>query len=89
MSGYKNILAANGKLGLRQGQWAYLRPGGITEEPEWYQKLWKGDPIDAPGLLFDLSKDLGQRKNLYDQFPERVQQMEAHLAEIQKGKSTR
>jgi arylsulfatase A len=81
--------AANGKLGLRQGQWAYLRPGGITAEPEWYQKLWQGDSMDAPGLLFDLSSDLGQRKNLYDQFPERVQRMEAKLAEIQKEKSTR
>jgi len=81
--------AANGKLGLRQGQWAYLRPGGITSEPKWYQKLWQGDSMDAPGLLFDLSSDLGQRKNVHDQFPERVQRMEAHLAEIQKAKSTR
>jgi arylsulfatase A len=81
--------AANGKLGLRQGQWAYLRPGGITEEPEWYQELWQGDSTDTPGLLFDLSSDLGQRINLYDQYPERVQRMETRLAEIQKGKSTR
>jgi len=81
--------AANGMLGLRQGQWAYLRPGGITPEPEWYKKIWKGDTIDAPGLLFDLSHDIGQRKNLYDKFPERIQQMEAHLSEITKGKSTR
>jgi arylsulfatase A len=81
--------AANGKLGLRQGQWVYLRPGGITPEPEWYKEMWKGDAIDAPGLLFDLSSDLGERINLCDKFPERVQRMEAHLAEIMKGKSTR
>jgi arylsulfatase A len=81
--------AANGKLGLRQGQWVYLRPGGITEEPEWFQEMWKGDAIDAQGLLFDLSNDLGERTNLVDQHPERVQRMEARLVEIQKGKSTR
>jgi arylsulfatase A len=81
--------AANGKLGLRQGSWTYLRRRGITEEPDWYRELWKGDSIDAPGLLFDLSRDLGQRNNLYDQFPERVQQMEGHLVEIENGKSTR
>jgi len=81
--------AANGKLGLRQGNWVYLRPGGITEEPKWYQNLWQGDSMDAPGLLFDLSSDLGQRNNLYDQSPERVQRMEARLDEIQNGQSTR
>ena len=81
--------AANGRLGLRQGQWAYLRAGGITAEPKWYQNLWQGDSMDAPGLLFDLSSDLGQRNNLYDQSPERVQRMEARLDEIQNGQSTR
>ena len=45
--------------------------------------------MDAPGLLFDLSSDLGQRNNLYDQSPERVQRMEARLDEIQNGQSTR
>jgi arylsulfatase A len=81
--------AANGKLGLRQGQWAYLRKGGITVEPEWYTKMWRGDTVDAPGLLFDLSSDLGERSNLADQYPERARRMEARLAEIMKGESTR
>jgi len=81
--------AANGKLGLRQGQWAYLRPGGITPEPDWYKEIWKGDSTDAQGLLFDLSADEGQKKNLYSKYPERIQRMEAHLAEILKVKSTR
>jgi len=39
--------------------------------------------------LFDLSADLAQKKNLQDQHPERVQQMEQRLAEIQEGQSTR
>jgi arylsulfatase A len=81
--------AANGTTGLRQGQWAYLRPRGITPEPEWYKKMWKGDPLDAPALLFDLSGDLGERNNLFDQYPERGQRMETRLTEILKGKSTR
>ncbi|MDD7983558.1 arylsulfatase [Lentisphaera marina] len=81
--------AANGKLGLRQGSWAYLRRGGISSEPEWFKKLWQGGSTDVPGLLFNLSNDLGQRINLYDKSPERIQRMESRLAEIQKGKSTR
>ncbi len=81
--------AANGRLGLRQGDWAYLRPGGITAEPDWYQEQWQGDSLDAPALLFDLSADLGQKKNLHVKYPERVQRMEQRLAEIETGQSTR
>ena len=74
--------ASNGRLGLRQGDWAYLRPKGNTPEPEWFQQYWQGDSLDAPALLFDLSADLAQKKNLHDQHPERVKQMEQRLAEI-------
>ena len=81
--------AANGKLGLRQGSWTYLRRGGISSEPEWFKKLWGGDPIETQNLLFDLSNDLGQRQNLYKKFPERTKQMEAQLTKILNGKSTR
>ncbi|MGB2011833.1 MAG: sulfatase family protein [Akkermansiaceae bacterium] len=80
--------ATGGRLGLRQGEWAYLRPGGITPEPDWFQEQWKGDPLDAPALLFNLSKDIAQKKNLHDEFPERVKQMEQRLAEIQKASPT-
>jgi len=59
--------------------------GGITSQPSWYENMWKCDSTDAPGLLFDLSTDLGQRNNLYDHYPERAHRMEARLAEILKG----
>ncbi len=81
--------ATGGRLGLRQGSWAYLRPGGLAAEPDWYKALWQGDPLDAPGFLFDLSADIGQRKNLHEAHPERVQRMEKRLAEIEKGTHTR
>ena len=81
--------ASNGRLGLRQGKWAYLRDRGTRPEPDWYRELWKGDSLDAPGFLFDLSSDLGQRNNLYENYPERVRRMEKRLAEIEKDKSTR
>jgi hypothetical protein len=51
--------------------------------------MWKGDSMNAPGLLFGLSGDTGERTNLVDQYPEHVQRMAARLAEILKGKSTR
>ena len=81
--------AANGKLGLRQGDWAYLRRGGITEEPGWYEVDWQGDSLDVPALLFELSSDLAQKTNLRTKHPNRVKRMEERLAEIEKGTSTR
>ena len=81
--------AANGTLGLRQGDWAYLRPHGITPEPVWFQELWKGDSLDAPALMFNLSADLAQKKNLQDKYPVRVKMMEQRLAQIEKGQSSR
>ena len=81
--------AANGKLGLRQGDWAYLRRGGITDEPGWYEEYWQGDSLDAPALLFDLSRDLAQKTNLRTKHPKRVKRMEKRLAEIEKRTSTR
>jgi arylsulfatase A len=81
--------AANGKLGLRRRNWAYLRPDGNTKEPEWFQGLWQGDPLDASALLFDLSADLGQKRNLLEHYTERATEMEKRLTEIEKGQSTR
>jgi len=31
--------AVGDRLPLRQGDWAYLRPGGITAKPAWYKEL--------------------------------------------------
>lgn len=81
--------ASNGTLGLRQGDWVYLRRGGITAEPDWFKEWWSGDALDAPGLLFDLSADLGEKRNLHDNNPERVRRMEERLAVIEKGSSSR
>ncbi len=81
--------AANGKLGLRQGDWAYLRRGGITDEPEWYKDYWQGDTLEVPAMLFDLAKDLAQKTNLQSSNSKRIKHMEKRLAEIEKGKATR
>ena len=81
--------ASNGKLGLRQGDWAYLRRGGFTDEPGWFQEYWHGDTLDAPSLLFDLTRDLAQKINLKTKHPKLVKRMEERLAEIEKVTSTR
>lgn len=67
-----------GRFGLRMGNWAYLDwPGSggylMPDENE------EGTPVQ----LFDLSRDPGQRHNIYTVHPERVAQMKAALIRIQ------
>lgn len=49
----------------------------------------KGGVTDAPGQLYEMSKDAGERKNEYDQHPEIVSRLtkllEKHVAD---GRST-
>jgi arylsulfatase A-like enzyme len=69
---------ANG-LALRDGNWKYIAPGkgprvnantntemGSSTEPQ----------------LYDLAADIGEKKNLATEHPDRVKQMEAALQKI-------
>ncbi len=70
-----------GGLSLRQGTWKYISPG-------------KGPPInsntnielgnDPEPQLYDLSTDLGERKNLAAQQPDKVRELAALLEKIRK-----
>ncbi len=63
---------------LRQGQWKFIPPGQTREN----LGPWKTTKIPAPGLLFDLSADIGETQNLAEKYPERVKALSARLAEI-------
>jgi len=56
----------NWKLITRKG------PGGFTH--------WEGNPKEEPaGQLYDLAVDPGEKKNLWDQMPEKVQELRSML----------
>ena len=80
--------SGSGALGLRQGKWVYLRMGG-KQEPDWYKKKLEIESTDAPGLLFDLSADEGEKVNLYHKQAERVKAMEAKLSEMEESEYSR
>ncbi|MBK1831580.1 arylsulfatase [Verrucomicrobiaceae bacterium R5-34] len=70
---------SKGKYALRQGDWVLInvRSGAAQPERKHYLehfglKTW---PKGTPGLLFNLKDDPRQKKNLYDQQPERVEAM--------------
>lgn len=72
--------------GLREGDWLYLnKPSGRHNRlSESFQALRDYEEITTEVTLFNLRDDPGQRVNLSEQFPERVERMEQLLAEARK-----
>ncbi len=60
-------------LALRQGSWKFI-PQAQTREN---LGPWKRVRIPKGGFLFDLSKDIGEQKNLAKQNPKKLQEMRA------------
>jgi arylsulfatase A-like enzyme len=73
-------------LSIRKGQWKFLDHKGsggnnYTRDGEWGMKpyaLEDTDP-DAPGQLYNLATDPGERTNLYSKHPEMVKSLKAQL----------
>ncbi len=80
------------KWGIRQGAWFYIdSPSGEhTKMPESFKKLRGYTDFGTKGLLFNLDVDPEQRINLYDKYPERVNEMDRLLQEYRaKGYSVK
>jgi arylsulfatase A-like enzyme len=81
--------SASGKFAIRQGNWVLIdAPTGDDNrgrEPAWLQQEREFRPHNLPGELYDLSKDLGERHNLYAENPGQVRQLRALLETYQQG----
>ena len=80
--------SVSGHFAYRQGPWKLLlakASGGWTSPKE------KQAPAGAaPGQLYDLSTDLGEKKNLYEEKPDMVASLLALLEkDIKRGRSTK
>ena len=78
-----------GEFQLRQGSWKYLdHPGSggnrYDREPLDRYALPEACP-DAPGQLYDLETDPGERTNLFESEPERREAMRALLEQLKSG----
>ncbi len=71
------------KWGIRQGPWFYINSssGEHSKMPESFKKLKGYTDFDTPGVLFNLESDPEQRINLYEEYPERVKEMDKLLQE--------
>ena len=76
------VASGPGARGLRSGDWIYLEPGGVRQEPIWYLEKFGIEPVDSPAMLFNLREDLGQKYNLALEYPERVDTLKQRLEAI-------
>ncbi len=74
--------AANGRLGIRQGNWKYIEPGaGQPKNPNTNIELGNS----ASPQLYDLSKDLGEKNNVAREHPEKLEELKGLLAKARAG----
>ena len=73
----------NGRLAIRQGNWVYIdgKTGEDSKEPVWFknERGYANTPNQYPGVLYDLSQDLAEHRNLYGEHPEVVKRLKALL----------
>jgi arylsulfatase A-like enzyme len=76
-------------MSIREGKWKYLDHKGsggnnYDRDDEWSMRPYKLEDTDpeAPGQLYDLDSDPGERVNLYNKHPEIVAKLKGKLAEF-------
>jgi arylsulfatase A len=74
---------ANG-YALRHDNWLLVaaKTGAVTRVPPWFDKENHYPANPHPGELYDLSKDISERNNLYGEQPQKVAELEALLATV-------
>ncbi len=74
------------QVAIRMGNWKYIPPCIITERlgimTSKVESGWKKTLVPEPGLLFHLSEDAEERRNLATLYPERAREMREMLHRI-------
>jgi arylsulfatase A-like enzyme len=61
------------QIAVRKGNWKFIPPGSITERGG--IGVWHKTEVNEPGLLFHLSEDPGETRNLAARYPEKFEEM--------------
>ena len=63
---------------VRKGDWLYMNTNSGEHRimPEFFKELRGYTDFETEGLLFNLTEDPGQRINLYEEYPEKVKEMD-------------
>lgn len=80
------IEEGSGQIAIRKGDWKYLPPGSVTERGG--IDVWMSTPIEEPGLLFHLTEDPAESKNLAALYPARVKELREIIMQVAPEKAT-
>ncbi len=78
-TGRDHLIVQAGPLALREGTWKYIEP---AQGPKKNKNTNSETGADPAGQLYDLSTDLGEKKNLLTEQTERAAKMAAKLKEL-------
>jgi arylsulfatase A len=81
------IAAGNNAFTIRDGEWKLINAlgsGGFSKP-----KKIAPQPGEATGQLYDLGSDIGETRNLYLQYPDKVAELTKALDRIVKSGSSR
>ena len=79
------------KWGIRKGDWLYINDstGGHRKLPESFKKITGYTDFKTEGILFNMKEDSEQRVNLYEQYPEKIFEMDSLIQVYRKGSSSK
>jgi arylsulfatase A len=80
--------SGSGNLGLRKDNWVYLEGSAGRKEPEWLVEILEIQSPDDTVQLFDLGADPGQKIDVKEKYPDKVQEMKNRLSVIRNGDRT-
>ncbi|HOW65782.1 MAG TPA: sulfatase-like hydrolase/transferase [Candidatus Paceibacterota bacterium] len=83
--GRRHVIQHANRLAVRQGSWKFILPGQVQDG----LGPWNQIKVPPPGLLFDLSSDPQERRDIAAEHPERVKALGALLEETQNRLSAR
>ena len=74
------------QIAVRKGNWKYIPPGSVTERGGIGE--WIKTEVNEPGLLFNLTEDPTESRDLAAVYPERVQEMHDIIINVAPEKAT-
>jgi arylsulfatase A len=79
-----------GSFAIRKGNWILIegKTAEVSKEPEWFKQMLGVKPDTTPMVLYNLATDPGEKRNLYVDYPEKVNELKELLEKIREnGKS--
>ena len=83
--------SGSGKFAVRKGDWVFIdAPSGDDgdREPDWFKAERGYTPHVHPGELFNVGDDLSERRNLYGEHPEIVEELSEILRRARSERGT-